>query len=97
VRYSSDVLRLLHAESFAPIATLTALEPGFINRHVFRPDGRMLAAMASSTLHLWDLARLNEHLAELGLDWERPSSSPQPAPSPRPLRVEIDPAPAGAP
>jgi serine/threonine protein kinase/WD40 repeat protein len=93
---SPEVLRLLDADSFAPMAALTAPEPGFINRHVFSPDGRLLAAAVSNVIHLWDLARLNEHLAKLGLDWERPSSSPQPAPSPRPLRVEIDPGPATA-
>jgi WD40 repeat protein len=97
VPYSPDVLRLLDAESFAPIGALTAPEPGFINRHVFSPDGRLLAAAVSNVIHLWDLARLNEHLAELGLAWGPPSSAPQPAPSPRPLRVEIDPGPAGPP
>jgi serine/threonine protein kinase/WD40 repeat protein len=93
---SPEVLRLLDAESFAPVAALTAPEPGFINRHVFSPDGRLLAAAVSNVLHLWDLARLNKHLADLGLDWERPSSTAQPAPSSRPLRVEIDPGPATA-
>jgi hypothetical protein len=94
---SPDVLRLLEAASFAPRATLTAPEPGFMNRHTFSPDGRLLAATASSTIHLWDLTRLNEHLADLGLDWQRPRSPPQPPPSPRPLRVEIVPMPAGTP
>jgi serine/threonine protein kinase/WD40 repeat protein len=93
---SPDVMRLLHAESFAPIALLTAPEPGFINRHVFSPDGRLLAAAVSNVLHLWDLARLNERLAELGLDWQRPRSPPQPPHPHQPLGVEIDPGPAAA-
>jgi WD40 repeat protein len=94
---SPDVLCLLDAESFAPIAALTAPEPGFINRHVFSPDGRLLAAAVSNVIHLWDLARLNDHLADLGLDWQPPRSPPQPAPSARPLRVEIDPGLAATP
>jgi hypothetical protein len=88
---SADVLRLLNADSFAPIATLTAPEPGFINRHVFSPNGRLLAAAVSNVIHLWDLARLNERLAELGLHWQPPRFAAQPPSSPRPLRVEIDP------
>jgi WD40 repeat protein len=92
---SPAVLRLVDAGSFDTIAMLTAPEPGFINRHVFSPDGRMLAATVSNVIHLWDLARLNEHLANLGLAWQQPSASPQPATSPRRLRVEIDPGPAG--
>ena len=42
-------------------------------------------------LHLWDLRKVREELAAIGLDWDLPPySPPPPTEDPAPLRVELD-------
>ena len=42
----------------------------------FNPDGTKLAAGRDHIIHLWDLRRIREQLAALGLDWNSPHFPP---------------------
>jgi WD40 repeat protein len=64
-------VRLTETATGRELATLAAPEPYPILWLSFRPDGEQLAvACANRVLQLWDLRRIRERLAELGLDWE---------------------------
>jgi hypothetical protein len=81
--------RLLEPDTLEQIATLSAPEPRMIPWMHFSPDASMLAVASVGTVDPWDLRRLREELALLGLDWERP---PYPPAAPAgPLTVELDP------
>jgi hypothetical protein len=56
----------------------------------FSPDGSHLVAthVEFKGIYVWDLRRIREQLAGLGLDWEAPPYPPA-APRPPTLRVEI--------
>jgi hypothetical protein len=57
----------------------------------FSPDGTHLVATHSAFqgLSVWDLRRIREQLAGLGLDWDQPSYAPATPRPPTPLRVEV--------
>jgi serine/threonine protein kinase/WD40 repeat protein len=63
---SSDV-RLFDPETFEEILTLSAPQPEVLQGVWFSPDRTTLGATASGTLHLWNLRRLHQELAEIGL------------------------------
>ena len=42
----------------------------------FSPDGTYLAAGRDHIIHLWDLRRIRDQLAGLGLDWDAPPYPP---------------------
>jgi WD40 repeat protein len=89
VPYSQETVRLVRAESFAEIATLTAPEPGLVIATDISPDGTLLLATAGPRLHLWDLRRLRQELKALGLDWDLSEYPPAPPRNARPLRVVV--------
>jgi hypothetical protein len=89
VPYSQETVRLLRAESFAEIATLTAPEPGLVIATNISPDGTLLLATAGPRLHLWDLRRLRRELKALGLDYDLAEYPPAPPQSAQPLQVVI--------
>jgi WD40 repeat protein len=61
---------LIETATGRELATLAAPEPHPIRWLCFRPDGEQLAvACEKGVLQLWDLRRLRERLAEMGLDW----------------------------
>jgi WD40 repeat protein len=90
VSVAQDGVRLLDAETFAEIGTLTAPETGLVGLIQFSPDGSTLAVGASQFIHLWDLRRLRRELATVGLDWDASPSAAGPGPPPQPLRVVVD-------
>ncbi|HVS40372.1 MAG TPA: serine/threonine-protein kinase [Gemmataceae bacterium] len=55
----------------------------------FTPDGAVMAAVSleGRCIHVWDLRRIRQGLAEISLDWERPAY-PAAAPAPS-LRVKV--------
>jgi len=64
-------VRLIETATGRELATLTAPELHDIHWLCFRPDGEQLAVgCANGILQLWDLRRIRERLAEMGLDWE---------------------------
>ena len=72
----SDV-RLLDPETLAQLATLSAPEPGLLQSIRFSSDATKLAASASGSVQLWDLRRLRQELAALGLDWNAAPLPPE--------------------
>jgi WD40 repeat protein len=82
---------LLDPTTLSEVAALASPEPGLILGLHFSPDGSTLAVVTSGTVHLWDLRKLREELAGLGLDWDRPPYPP--APKWPPARVEFVPTP----
>jgi serine/threonine protein kinase/WD40 repeat protein len=71
IAHSIREVRLIETATGRERATLTAPEPHPIRWLCFRPDGEQLAvACANGVLQLWDLRRIRERFAEMGLDWE---------------------------
>jgi serine/threonine protein kinase/WD40 repeat protein/tetratricopeptide (TPR) repeat protein len=64
-------LRLVSSETGQEIARLPSPEVGAIQYPLFSTDGSLLLARGHETgsLYLFDLRRIREQLAELGLDW----------------------------
>lgn len=68
VHHHDGAVHLVAAGTWEELAELPA--PPLVRRPAFSPDGRWLAVPGEKTgATLWDLARLREQLAELGLDW----------------------------
>ena len=57
----------------------------------FSPDGAELAAVASNhkALHIWDLRRIRDHLAEMHLEGDWPAYPPAPPPAPA-LTIDVN-------
>jgi WD40 repeat protein len=71
IAHSRHDVRLIETATGRELATLAAPELHDITWLCFRPDGEQLAvACANRILQLWDLRRIRERLAEMGLDWE---------------------------
>ena len=83
-------VRLVDTDTGREVATLDAGTGSSANFFcmAFSPDGTYLAAGRDHIIHLWDLRRIREQLAALGLDWD---GAPVPASRPAP-----DPGPGGA-
>ncbi len=63
--------QLLSADAKAVLANLNAPHPERITELSFSPDGKHLAAATDNReIQLWDLDRLQQELAGLGLGWE---------------------------
>jgi WD40 repeat protein len=70
VRHNRLVIRLLDPATGRELADLTAPDLGLLCGLAFGPGGRLLAAATENgTVHLWDLRRVRERLAVMGLDW----------------------------
>jgi eukaryotic-like serine/threonine-protein kinase len=91
-----DQMLLADAVTGRELARLTTLEAVAPAPLVFSPDGtKLIAGTNQKTVLVWDLRRVRDQLAPLGLDWVAPpyptaaagSDVPGPAPPPRPVRV----------
>jgi serine/threonine protein kinase/WD40 repeat protein/tetratricopeptide (TPR) repeat protein len=91
------VVHLVSPETDQEIARLPTPEVGLVLYPAFSSDGSRLLVRGheSGSLYVFDLRRIREQLAELGLDWED-AQSPLPAPIAEekatpfaPLRVEL--------
>ena len=88
------------------LARLTTLQPVTPTPLVFSPDGtKLVASTNQKTVLVWDLRRIRDQLAPMGLDWDAPPYPTVPGssdalvavPPPRPVRVigeVIEPQPA---
>jgi WD40 repeat protein len=58
----------------------------------FSPDGSQMVTTNhdSQSIHVWDLRRIREQLAGMGLDWELPAYPPAGRDDGEPLRVRVD-------
>jgi WD40 repeat protein len=84
-------IRLVEVETGREVARLTAPEPIWYLPVCFSPDGAQLVAVHRDNkgLYVWDLRRIREQLAPLGLDWEGEAYPPAAPGPPAPLRVEV--------
>jgi serine/threonine protein kinase/WD40 repeat protein len=84
----ADVL-LVDASGGAAIAKLRSAQPRAALALDFTPGGQLLIGRANSTVEVWDLRRIHEGLAALGLELPGaiPAAPGPPAPL-RPLRIE---------
>jgi hypothetical protein len=91
-----DQALLADAATGRELARLTTLQPVTPTPMVFSPDGtKLLAATPQRTVLVWDLRRIRDHPAPMGLDWDAlpypsgpaASAAAGPGPPPRPVRV----------
>jgi len=91
-----DQVLLADAATGRELARLTTLQPVTPTPLVFSPDGtKLIASTNQKTALVWDLRRIRDQLAPLGLDWDAPpyptasaaSDAPGPVPPPRQVRV----------
>jgi WD40 repeat protein len=76
IRDGHSVLRLVDPATADPLATTESPSTAFIQTMSFSPDGRWLCVSRSDgTVEFWDLAKLRQRLAEVGLDWNGPSEA----------------------
>ena len=85
-------VQLLDPHTSRQVARLPSPSPQIISCLCFSPDSSRLAvATEAGTVELWDLRRIRQELAEMGLDWDLPPYPPAvPAEETRPLRVLVD-------
>jgi serine/threonine protein kinase/tetratricopeptide (TPR) repeat protein/WD40 repeat protein len=93
----TDAIHLVSPETDQEIARLPSPEVGTVQEAAFSTDGSRLLARGAETgsLYVFDLRRIREQLAELGLDWPE-VQDPLPAPTgdddparAAPLQVEL--------
>ena len=91
-----DQVLLADAATGRELARLTTLQPVNPAPLVFSPDGtKLIARTNQKTALVWDLRRIRDQLAPMGLDWDAPpyptvpaaSDAAGPLPPPRPVRV----------
>jgi serine/threonine protein kinase/WD40 repeat protein len=72
-------------QELARLTTLRALTPTPL---VFSPDGtKLIAGTSERTVLVWDLRRIRDQLAPMGLDWEAPPYPAVPIQTDRPVPV----------
>ena len=69
IAHSRPLVDLIDPHTGRLFATLEPPNPGKLGWLSFAPDGGYLAAVADSTIHLWDVCHIREQLAEMRLDW----------------------------
>ena len=68
-----DQVLLADAATGRELARLTTLQPVTPTPLAFSPDGTKLVARTDQkTVLVWDLRRIRDQLAPLGLDWDAP-------------------------
>ncbi len=91
-----DQVLLADAATGREIARLTTLQPVTPQPLAFSPDGtKLVATTRQKTALVWDMRRIRDQLARLGLDWDAPpyptasaaSDAPGPVLPPRSVRV----------
>ena len=96
VGIAPDQVLLADAATGRELARLTTLQPVNPTPFAFSPDGtKLIASTNQKTALLWDLRRIREQLAPMGLDWDAPpyptastaSDAAGSLPPPRPVRV----------
>jgi WD40 repeat protein len=90
--YGRDVVHLHDTGTWQHLASLETPGRKDVTGLALSPDGSRLAiATADGALGLWDLRRLRERLAALGLDWDLPAypSAERESPPVEAMQVEI--------
>ncbi len=88
--HTSSVLRLVDPATGEQMATLEPPELRGVASLCFTPDGsELVVATPDSRLQVWDLRRIRQELAAIGLDWNLAPYRPPSAPRHEPLRIEV--------
>jgi WD40 repeat protein len=92
VAHSRSRVQLIESATGAELANLEPPYPGEVSGLCFSPDGSVLAVGTSNHfLRLWDLRRIRERLARMGLDWHLPPYPPAGRlESSEPLRIHVE-------
>jgi tetratricopeptide (TPR) repeat protein len=92
----SGFIPLIDPDSGRELARLEGPHQDRLSRMTFSPDGTLLigTTIDSACVRVWDLRRIRQGLAELGLDWDAPPYPPAPQADPAgprlsPLQVEV--------
>jgi WD40 repeat protein len=89
-------ISLVHLDAGQELARLENPNQDHAGQLVFTPDGcKLVTTTDGSAIHVWDLRRIRQQLAGMGLDWEAPAYPEAPereatAPGSA-LRVEVPP------
>jgi tetratricopeptide (TPR) repeat protein len=89
---AQGLIQLIVPETGRELVTLSPPDPQLITWLRFTPDGtRLVASTENHAIQMWDLRRLRQGLAAIGLDWGASSYAPlAEAPNPAPVVVEVD-------
>jgi WD40 repeat protein len=90
ITHSRTLVSLIDPHTGRQLAALEPPNPDALGWLCFTPDGSHLAADAGNTIHLWDLRRIREQLAALGLDWDLPSYAAADQQTATPLEVAVE-------
>ncbi|HLJ93232.1 MAG TPA: tetratricopeptide repeat protein [Gemmataceae bacterium] len=92
VHFDGRYLDLLDPATSQEIVALTTVHTPLLGASTFSPDGSLLAVGTNEgILYLWDLRRLRQELANMGLDWPQPPYPPvDSGAAAQSLRVEVD-------
>ena len=91
VSHSPSAVGLVNPESGQAFAELEAQNPQLMSWLRFSPDGNQLAVVCSThVIQLWDLRRIRQQLAAMGLDWNARRDPPAGADAHVSIQVEID-------
>jgi hypothetical protein len=73
VAQSSTGIQLLQADTGQALAAVPAPSPHFVESIFLSPTATHLAAAThDERVHVWDLRRIRETLAGMGIDWDQP-------------------------
>jgi WD40 repeat protein len=85
-------ITLVEPDTGRALATLDSPDQDRAEWIGFSPDATRLLVISndSGSVHIWDLRRLREQLAPLGLDWDRPPYAPAAETGPAgPLKLKV--------
>jgi serine/threonine protein kinase/WD40 repeat protein len=98
ISQSRYFIRLVEPATGRELATLEPPSPEPLSWLCFTPDGSQLAVACNThVVQLWDLRRVREQLAAIGLDWDLPPCPRLDPGTPEPLRFRVDPGELGRP
>jgi WD40 repeat protein len=83
------VVKLVDADTGDEVATLSLPQTATLTLMCFSQDGSRLVAGGSDAIHVWDLRRIRERLADMGLDWNAPALVEDQQPR-KPVHLELD-------
>jgi WD40 repeat protein/tRNA A-37 threonylcarbamoyl transferase component Bud32 len=89
---TNRLVQLINPATGDELANLEVAEQYNINSLRFSPDGSQLVVGRNNHLiHVWDLRKIREQLAKLGLDWDWPPFPPAlPTGEDRPVQIQVD-------
>jgi WD40 repeat protein/tetratricopeptide (TPR) repeat protein/tRNA A-37 threonylcarbamoyl transferase component Bud32 len=91
VAFSRSAVQLIEPATATILTTLESPDSKYLSSLCFDPDARKLvAATEGHLIHVWDLPRIRDQLAPLGLDWESPSYPATPQTHIAAIQLKVD-------